>query len=236
MARVISNKKWLERELAKDHKRKAREKLAELRRELRAARVQRKKAMKAAAERCRTERLAARERARALRIRGLAELREATRLEREAARAACVVQKRDAKSKEPIERRRAELDAERKYQLEMRRIDRGHKQRRSEHRHATYIERRSESDDLVRQNIPRDLIPLFERVKRGIKGSPRKSRTEEFLEWAEEHPSEVIEMLDSKTDALVKQLEEREREAKSGARRAEPRYVANPEYVSEVPF
>ena len=235
MARV-SNKKWLERELAKDHKRKAREKLAELRRELRAAWEQRKAEMKAASERCRTERLAARERARALRIRGLAELREATRLEREAARAACVVGKREARGKEGIERRRAELEAERKYQLEMRRIDRGHKQRRSEHRHATYIERRSESDDLVRQNIPKDLIPLFERVKRGIKGSPRKSRTEEFLEWAEQHPGEVLEMIDSKTDAQVRELEERERAANRETRRATPRYVPTPEYVSEVPF
>ena len=235
MARV-SNKKWLERELAKDHKRKAREKLSELRRDLRAARDQRRAAMKAAAERCRSEKLAARERARALRIRGLAELREATRLEREAARAACVVGKREARGKEGIERRRAELDAERKFQVEMRRIDRGHKQRSGEHRHATYIERRSESDDLVRQNIPKDLIPLFERVKRGIKGSPRKSRTEEFLEWAEQHPSEVIEMMDSKTDALVKQLEERERTALRKTRQLAARYVTTPEHFSEVPF
>jgi hypothetical protein len=229
-------KKWLYKQIDRDLRVKARQKLAELRRELRAARVQRKEAMKAAAERCRTERLAARERARALRIRGLAELREATRLEREAARQACVVGKRDAKSKGPIERRRAELEAERKYQAEMRVIDRGHKQRRREHRHATYIERRAESDDAVRQNIPKDLIPLFERVKRGIKDSPRRSRTEAFLEWAEQNPGSVLEAIQNKTDALVRELEERERAAYRDMRRRAPRFVPTPEYVSEVPF
>jgi hypothetical protein len=232
----LTNKKWLQKQIDRDLRVKAREKLQELRRELRAARVQRKEAMKAASERCRTERLAARERARALRIRGLAELREATRLEREAARQACVVSKREAKSKDPIERRRAELEAERKYQLEMRVIDRGHKQRRREHRHATYIERRAESDDEVRQNIPQDLVPLFERVKRGIKGSPRKSRTEAFLEWTEHNPDAVLEALDEKTDKLVRELEERERAAHRATSKRPPRYVRTPEYVSEVPF
>jgi hypothetical protein len=232
-----SNKKWLQKQIDRDLRVKAREKLRELRRELRAARVQRKEAMKAAAERCRTERLAARERARALRIRGLAELREATRLEREAARQACVVSKREARSKEPIERRRAELEAERKYQLEMRVIDRGHKQRRHEHRHATYIEKRAESDDEVRSNIDPSYWSLWQRIKRGIKATPRMSRTEAFLKYVEEHPHELLEAIEDKTDALVRELEERERALRRrGPAAPAPRFIPTPEYLSDVPF
>jgi hypothetical protein len=52
----------------------------------------------------------------------------------------------------------------------------------------TRIERRAESDDEVRSNLPADLVALFERVKGGIKASPRMSRTEVFLQYAEEHP------------------------------------------------
>ena len=50
-------------------------------------------------------------------------------------------------------------------------------------------------------------------MKRGIKGSPKKSRTEAFLQYMEENPMEVLEILDSKADKLVRELEEKEREA-----------------------
>jgi hypothetical protein len=232
------DKKWLFKELDRDHRRKAREKLAELRLQLRGARTGRKDAIRQAKERCRTERLAARERARALRIRGLAELREAARLERQAARDVCTVGKADARKKDNIERRRAELAAEAKYQAEMRRIDRSNKSRRREHRHATYIERRAESDDEVRANISRDLVPLFERVKRGIKATPRMSRTEAFLHYAGEHPDEVLDVIEDKTDALIRELEAKQlqaaRVARPAAQRARPRYTT--EELAVVPF
>jgi hypothetical protein len=56
----------------------------------------------------------------------------------------------------------------------------------------TAAERRSESDDRVLSNIPPELEPLWYEIKRHIKGGPRKSRTEEFLEYADAHPDEVI--------------------------------------------
>jgi hypothetical protein len=247
VARAVSNKKWLQRELDKGHRKAAREKLVALRVALKAARAERKESMMVAAERCRTERLAARERARQLRIRGLAELREAVRLEREAARQVCVVSKGEAKKKDGIERTRAELEAERIYQREMRRIDSGHRQRRKEHRHATYIERRDESDDEVRQNIQPEMLGLWERVKRGIKGSPRESRTERFLRYVEENPGELLLVLEDRTDALVRELEQREREAVKAMRgagrtaregSAAPAYVPLPEehYDDGIPF
>jgi hypothetical protein len=231
--------KWLTRENNKVFWRKEREKLVALRKELRDARAQRKEAMKAASERCRSERLAARERARALRVRGLAELREAVRLERETAKKTCGVEKTAARSKEPIERRRAEIEAERRYHRELRLIDRGHRQRRREHPHATYIERRAESDDEVRANLSPELVPLFERIKRGINGSPRKTRTEQVMEYAEANPREVLEVLDEGSDRLVRELEARERDMHRSlsARRRASRIVSPSErQLEEVPF
>lgn len=67
-------------------------------------------------------------------------------------------------------------------------------------------EKRAESDDEVRSNLPRDLVPVFDAVRRGIKGSPRKSRTESFLQWAEENAGEVWSLRSSKADREVEQL------------------------------
>ena len=228
------DKKLLWRDIDRDERRKKREKLAELRVQLRRARAQRKEAMKSAVERCRSERLAARERARVLRIRGLAELREAARLERVSARDTCAVSKAEAKSKDAVERRRAELAAAAKYQAEMRRIERGNRVRRREHAHATYLERRTESDDEVRSNIPADLVPLFERVRRGIKGSARMTRTEGFLKYAEEHPDEVLAVIEDKTEALIRGFEMQARAAGRRRRTGSSVDVA-PEAVA-VPF
>jgi hypothetical protein len=226
------DKKLLFREIEREHRRKAREKLADLRAQIRSARMQRRTAIKNAKERCRSERLAARERARALRIRGLAELREAARLERQAARDVCLLSKNEARKKDEIERRRGELAAEAKYQADMRRIERSNKSRRREHPHVTYIERRAESDDTVRANISPDLVPLFERVKRGIKSTPRASRTEIFLKYAEEHPDEVLDVIEDKTDALIRDLEAHYRTEMRVPSRRRARSAA----VSDVPF
>lgn len=231
------DKKLLFREIERDHRRKAREKLAELRLQIRSARTQRRDAIKNAKERCRSERLAARERARALRIRGLAELREAARLERQAARDVCMLSKNEARKKDDIERHRGELAAEAKYQADMRRIERSNKSRRQEHPHVTYIERRAEDDDTVRANISPDLVPLFERVKRGIKATPRASRTEIFLKYAEEHPDEVLDVIEDKTEALIRELEARYRETQHDVRvpkRGTPSIAR--EFAADVPF
>lgn len=50
------------------------------------------------------------------------------------------------------------------------------------------------------------------------------SRTEAFLKYAEEHPSEVLEAIDDKTDALIRELEQKE----WGSRRRDPRPTGRP--------
>ncbi len=64
----------------------------------------------------------------------------------------------------------------------------------------------SESDDEVRQNIPSDLIPLFNRVRLGLKKCKGKSRTESFLEYVEEHPHEGAEAVDIGATWKLKQV------------------------------
>lgn len=82
-------------------------------------------------------------------------------------------------------------DAERAYHAELRKIESSNRKRDKSRPKATAAERRSESDDEVEQNIDPDLIALWRRVRRGIKGTDRKSRTEAFHEYVEEHPDEA---------------------------------------------
>jgi hypothetical protein len=231
------DKKWLYRELERDRKKKAREKIASLAEQLREARKRRKLAFREAKERCRAERIAARERARAMRLRVLEELREAMHAERLGARQACTVRLGEARGiKDTILRARAELQAEKKYEADLRRIERANRKRRSEAPRVTRIERRGESDDEVRGNLPPELVALFERVKRGIKASPRMSRTEALLKYAEEHPDEVLVVIDDRTDALVRELEQQQRQVRRDLRRGPPRVKYTPEQLAEVPF
>ena len=221
---VALDKKKLWKEINREERGKKRALLVELRGQIREARARRKDALLAAKERCRSERLSARERARTLRLRALQELKEAVVAERAAARQTCSVKIGEARAiRDDIERARAKHVAEREYQRDLRRIEASNRQRRKEHPHATHIERRAESDDEVRSNISGDLIALFDKMKRGIKATPRMSRTEAFLAYVEEHPEAMLEAIDSKTDALVGELELRSREAARHDRKSRSR-------------
>jgi hypothetical protein len=96
-----------------------------------------------------------------MRLRVLEELREAMRAGRAGARQACTVRLGEARAiKDDIQRSRAELIAERRYQADIRRIERGNRQRRKEVPRVTRIVRQAESDDEVRGNIPPELLSL----------------------------------------------------------------------------
>jgi hypothetical protein len=203
-------------------RRLAKEKLAALRAELREARAQRKQAAFDAKERCRAERLATRERLRALRMRVLAELRETGRVEREAARSACAARHADARAiRDEVARARAKLAAEKQLQGDMRRIER---EERARHANApACVTCRTETDDEVLANIPSELAPLFDRVKRSIKGGGRMSRSEAFLKYAETHPDEVLVASQDAADARVRELERKHCElAKEAGHKVNP--------------
>jgi len=75
-------------------------------------------------------------------------------------------------------------------------------------------EREAESDDEVRRDIPPELVGVFNRVRRNIKGNDRKSRSEAFLEWAEENPGEIYAMQEQEAAREIKRLvKEYQREA-----------------------
>lgn len=105
---------------------------------------------------------------------------------------------------------------ERNYQRSLRRIEQGNRLRERETRQRapgiTRATRRAESDDEVRQNIPPELVQLFNKVRRHIHGSLRMSRTEEFLKYAEEHPNEVLEAYGDQTEKMIAEMEQRERQ------------------------
>lgn len=240
---AAAQKKALRQEIAREHRRAARQKLRELAAKLKDARARRRELLREASDRCKVERLAARERARMLREQAMQRLRDAVRADREAARSTCAIRRQEARATggTAVEQARSAREAERHFQMDLRRIERGNRKRKTSTPRASQAERRSESDDEVRANIPADLIGLFEKVKRQIKAGPRQSRTEAFLQYAEQHPGEVLAAIDDSTDRLIRDLERQQRAAAKaarppspGPRRARPRY--SPEELAAVPF
>lgn len=127
------------------------------------------------------------------------------------------------------------LERERVEQLERNRRLYGRKAAAAGEAAKRAAERRSESDDEVRANIPRELVPAFERVKRSIKPSDRRTRTEAFLQWVHDNEEEAhaiaFEQVDREVERLVREQAELER-ATRGARRRITRASAS----ADVPF
>lgn len=209
------------KKLDADHRAQARAKLAGLRIAIREAKAHKKEAMRAAVANCRALRLAARARARDERQRAEALLKQAKHDERLAAEHACREGKRAAGA--GLVGAIANLASERKDQRDLRRIERGNRTSIRERKRSTALERRAESDDEVRSNIPPDYVTLFNKVRRSIKGSTRESRTEAFLKYAEEHPREIYGAIEDGLDREIAELEARawreERELKKGKKR-----------------
>lgn len=230
-------RKALLKDIDRDLRGKARAKLAELRGKVRELVAARKTAMRDQVARCRAERAAAKERGKEMRRRALADLRAAIDAERLAARSSCAQAKHHAKvtSRSDIERARAELVAEQRYQRDLRRIEQANSVRKAEDRRKTSaVERRQESDDEVRGNIPSDYVALFERVKRQIRGDTRHSRTESFLKYAEEHPGELLGSLEDETEKRIAELEAQHRAVLPYTRARRRKYTAAE--LAEVPF
>jgi hypothetical protein len=155
---------------------------------------------------------------------------------RQAARNKCQARKHRVRSSAAvaIARRRLELEAESKLQTRLKRADNHARKQRT-----TYKERAQESDDAVRSNLPRELRSVFDRVRSHIKGSRHRTRTEAFLEWAQEHPEDVLSYQGDETDRevarLVREHEAAERELARTLRKAKPRARAR-RAASDVPF
>lgn len=234
-----AQKKKLRKELAATLRGKDRERLRELRRAIALAKTNRRGALRVVVQQCRAAREAHRARAKLLRAEARAAVNAAIAAEREAARAACATEKTATKQtgETEISAARRLLKAERAYQDEVRRADQkvklGGRKRRSA------AEARGESDDEVRANIPAELVSVFDKVRRSIKGGPRRSRTEAFLEWAEANPGEVYAIQQAEADSALAKLLKDER-AHHKAMRSRVRYTREPGELARdlaaVPF
>jgi hypothetical protein len=187
------NKAALRREIQRERRTQHKARLQELRELITQARHARDAAIKAVQTTCAAKRI---------------ELRDQCRADKLAARAA---------GRSEVELRRGKLRTERAFEKKMKGYERPRALR------STSKERRAESDDEVRANLPADMVRVFDAVRKQIKGSPRKTRTEAFLEWAEENPGEVFEVMQHDADRYLAQLlaeqDQIQREQRGGRRR-----------------
>lgn len=75
----------------------------------------------------------------------------------------------------------------------------------------TRTERGAESDSFVEHDLPDELVPIWRRVKKQIKATPKATRAEVFVQWVHDHSAEVARIRDEEVqrsvDALVAQQE-----------------------------
>lgn len=173
---VALNKRQLRREIEKARRVQFKARLVELRELIKAARVARLDAIQGVKQDCAQKRV---------------DLRQSCQTRATLAKVS---------GSSEVARRRSKLLEEKGFEQKMRAADRPRRLR------STIGERRHESDDEVRSNLAPDMVPVFNAVRKHIKGAPRKSRTEAFLQWAEENPSEVYELMQHDADKYLAQL------------------------------
>lgn len=158
------DKKKLLKDIERDRRRKVRARVKELRGLIRQARAERRAAIRGVKLQCRAA--------------------------RQKLRTVCAMRAKRAREQgdAAVAARLGELGEQRETDRLIRDTDRRSQAGR---RRSSSSERRAESDDEVRANIPRGLVSVFEAVRKHVKPHARKSRTESFLEWAEENPGEV---------------------------------------------
>jgi hypothetical protein len=226
-----AHRKQLMKEIGNELRAKDRIHLNQIRTRIVEARAARREAIAEAKHQCKAARIALKQKQVAERERIKAD-QAAERIER---RGSCKSSKAqaDVEGKGRIVGLRGELHATAK---EQRVIERAGKAPRLR---STSGERRAESDDAVRSNIPENLVPVFNKVKAKIKGSARRSRSEAFLEWAHENPEEVLDFQQHDADRYLKELVAQEKEQGRIMRKAS-RYKPTKEDVAkrlaDVPF
>lgn len=206
------NRRELERSIVRERKKTDHKKLVALRAQIRDVKRRRKRALCKVRGACRRGRILARQnvkaRVKAIRVDARAQIKRARIDEKQRARATCKARKETVRraALSTTAKRREVLQAERSLQAELRRIERSIRDRVVSHRQTSAKEARQESDDAVRHNVPPELVGLFEQVKRSIHGNTRASRTEVFLQYAEEHPDEILASYDDLADREVAKL------------------------------
>ena len=233
----LSDQKALQRELADHLRQKDVADLRLLRARIGSARVERQLMIRVAREQCKT-------------TRGL--LRERQASERTGLRAQHLVERIEDKSacdagKALAKRQGGALELGAKQTLKQEALERRRVRDagKAPKLRTTSRERTQEDDDAVRSNLPPELVTVFNalglkpRYRELWKATPKHSRTEAFLDWAEENPDEILTVQQSKADQELKALIKQQREL-GRAVRSTDRYKHSPaelrELLAGVPF
>jgi hypothetical protein len=232
--------KYLRRERERELKQRDRQMVRELKRRVAELRKQRPRRLAEVRELCRVGRVRAREQTMLLREQMRVELAKRVHDIRLSARTECEANRSRTRAELGAEIRQAErearseaFDVKRRYGRKGTKLSPFQKAQRRR-------ELSSESDDAVRDNLPPELVPVFNKVRVMVKGKPGMSRTEAFLHWVHDHSDEVhailFEQADRDVDKLIAQQEELERRLATGYHHDDvyASAVADPE--GEVPF
>jgi len=235
-AQIAAQRKQLRQEAERAARQRDRARLRELREHLRhASKLKRSRAREVVIA-CRQARVRLRAQRKAAQARYAAEVAAARERERLASRKSCDAKKLKTASSavSRVERAKRALLAERSHQEHARVWARKDPLQRPAHKRRG--DSLQESDSEVVHNIPHDLLPVWKAVRGRIKSTPRRSRTETFLEWIEEHQGEVQRILDKQIERDVSELVQQEAELRK--RVASPRsYRAmSSAALSDVPF
>lgn len=199
MAAESKWKRQLRKELERDFRDKQKKKLAKLREGVKQAKAAKRARMKAVTRGCAKARKATAQYIAAERKRERERINaERDRLQAQD-RAACEV-RRGKVSKRAVGRvdkaegeLRAERGRQRTYSIytkpaKLGRAPGGTRKPRKA------SERARESDEQVARNLPPELLPVWQRVKRRIKATDKMTRTEAFMQWVHDHSAEVQEI------------------------------------------
>jgi hypothetical protein len=200
-----AEQKKARRDRERDARKADRERLRSLRAHIKAAKKHAVHRRREVALLCKRGRATVRETAKKLRAAARAELLASIDAERAKSRGVCNARRDQARSKnaDSLRRAQASLEAEAKHVRTMRIWS---KPQKSVVARARRNEAIAESDSEVRNNIPADLVPVFNAVKAKIKATARRTRSEAFVEWAAEHQAQVIKILDAQIHADVEAL------------------------------
>lgn len=151
----------------------------------------------------------------------------------------CAIERELIKEQQAEEQAVAEAgrDEEIRYWKELQGIEAANKARTKERStRSTARQRRQESDGEVESNIEPHLIPVWQKVKRWIKGNDRRSRTEEFLEWVEASPDEVRAYLAEEAEKETRRFERKHSTRARKATRQQHQAADEPDpYFTEDP-
>jgi hypothetical protein len=204
-------------------RRELRQRIASLRERLRQAVAAKKHRMRELVRAIRAERLALRDRLREDRRRALEELRAAARAARVAVQEEWRRRVREARqdAESEVARLRAELTAERTQHAAEAKIARGLRADRDAHA----LAQRQQSDDHVRSLIPRELVPMFDRVARSIRSAGAQTRAEAFLRYAERHAEEAFKVVEPRAHQTIEATRDELADAARAATRGTTNYA-----------